>query len=81
MKHNKVNMESKVPLLGDIPWLGEIFKNKMVRDEKTELVILIRPIVAGGETWKDEIRKSSELLQKWYPDSSENNQEDHNNNI
>lgn len=72
MKHNKINKESKVPLLGDIPWLGELFKNKLYRDEKTELVILLRPIVAGSETWKEEIKKSSDLLQKWYPDKNSN---------
>jgi len=23
--------------------------------------------VAGGETWKNELRRSNELLEKWYP--------------
>ncbi len=68
MRHEKGNLESKIPLLGDIPWLGELFKNKTYYDRKTELVILLRPVVVGGETWKEEIKKSSDLLQKWYPE-------------
>lgn len=67
MTHKKGDLESKIPLLGDIPWLGELFTNKSVYDKKSELVILLRPIVSGGDTWKDELKKSYDLLQKWYP--------------
>ncbi|MGH8710502.1 MAG: type IV pilus secretin PilQ, partial [Burkholderiales bacterium] len=34
---------NKVPLLGDIPYLGVLFKNTSVRDNKTELLIFITP--------------------------------------
>jgi len=34
---------TKVPLLGDIPFLGNIFKTTTKRDEKTELLIFITP--------------------------------------
>ena len=54
-------------LLGDIPYIGNLFKNTDKVTEKVELVILIRPIVAGGDTWKNELRRSNELLEKWYP--------------
>jgi MSHA biogenesis protein MshL len=32
-----------VPILGDIPWLGALFRNVVQTKRKTELVILIRP--------------------------------------
>jgi MSHA biogenesis protein MshL len=35
-------IEDKVPLLGDIPWLGALFKKTISKKEKRELVILIR---------------------------------------
>jgi general secretion pathway protein D len=35
--------ESKVPLLGDIPFLGWLFKTKNVTHEKTNLLILLTP--------------------------------------
>lgn len=36
---------SKVPLLGDIPWVGNLFKNKSNSVEKVELLIFITPRV------------------------------------
>jgi type IV pilus assembly protein PilQ len=37
------NTETKVPLLGDIPVLGYLFKNTAKRDNKTELLIFVTP--------------------------------------
>jgi MSHA biogenesis protein MshL len=58
----------KVPLLGDIPLLGELFTNRRNRQEKKELVILLKPTVVGVDTWRDELKRSRELLQEWFPD-------------
>ena len=35
--------EQKVPLLGDIPLLGNLFKSQVTRKEKSHLVVFIRP--------------------------------------
>ncbi len=35
--------ESKVPLLGDIPWLGRLFRQELEERKKRELVIFITP--------------------------------------
>ena len=59
---------SKVPLLGDIPLLGELFTNRRNLKEKKELVILLKPTVVGVDTWRDELKRSRELLQEWFPD-------------
>ncbi|CAG0955172.1 Secretin ExeD [Methylophilaceae bacterium] len=40
---NKVYNESKVPLLGDVPIVGELFKQKQESQTKTELLLLIKP--------------------------------------
>ncbi|AWB66492.1 type IV pilus secretin PilQ [Saccharobesus litoralis] len=40
-----VNSESKVPLLGDIPYLGRLFKNTSDFTEKKELLIFVTPRV------------------------------------
>jgi len=34
---------TKVPLLGDIPVLGFLFRNKTTKDEKTELLVFVTP--------------------------------------
>lgn len=37
------NTTTKVPLLGDIPVVGFLFKNKIAKDEKTELLVFVTP--------------------------------------
>ncbi|MGL4206659.1 MAG: type II secretion system protein GspD, partial [Aeromonadaceae bacterium] len=36
---------SKVPLLGDIPYLGELFKSTATNKNKRNLMVFIRPII------------------------------------
>jgi len=69
MKTNTVNQTSKVPLLGDIPGLGHLFRNTSKVTEKTELVILLKPTVIGVNSWQKELTRSRDLLQEWFPDS------------
>ncbi|MFL5433531.1 MAG: secretin, partial [Myxococcales bacterium] len=38
---------SKVPLLGHIPILGELFKSRSFADNKTELAIYVTPRIAS----------------------------------
>lgn len=45
MQNKKLNSESKVPLLGDIPVLGMLFKHKVSSNGKTELMIFMTPHV------------------------------------
>lgn len=65
----KVDSESKTPLLGDIPWVGELFKSKRQKTEKKELVILLKPIVIGQDTWKNQLKDARALLKQWFPES------------
>ena len=67
MKTVEKDVVSKIPFLGDIPWLGELFTNRQKVQNKTELVILVKPQIVKKNTWKQEIKKSSELIEKWYP--------------
>ncbi|UAK72728.1 pilus (MSHA type) biogenesis protein MshL [Aeromonas enteropelogenes] len=67
MKSDKQEIVSKVPLLGDIPWVGEAFTNRRESTKKVELVILLKPTVVEKETWQNELQRSADLLDKWYP--------------
>jgi len=69
MRTNKQQQVSKVPLLGDIPWLGEAFTNRKNVNAKTELVIMLKPQVVESNTWQQELQRSAELLDKWYPEA------------
>lgn len=67
MKTIDKDIVSKTPLLADIPWLGELFTNRQKVNLKTELVILVKPKIVKKNTWKQEIKQSSDLIEKWYP--------------
>ncbi|MGM0481955.1 MAG: pilus (MSHA type) biogenesis protein MshL [Pseudomonadota bacterium] len=58
----------QVPLLGDLPLIGNLFQNRSNQAQKKELVILIKPTVIGADTWRQELQRSRELLQTWFPD-------------
>lgn len=57
--------ESKTPLLGDIPIIGNLFKNKRNSEVKKELVILIKPTVVDKDTWKQQLRRSRDQMADW----------------
>ncbi len=44
------HVERKVPILGDLPWLGRIFKGTYDVKEKTELVIFLSPRIVGVDS-------------------------------
>jgi MSHA biogenesis protein MshL len=67
MRTNKEQQVSKVPWLGDIPGLGELFTNKKDVTSKTELVIMLKPQVVNADTWQQQLQRSEQLLEKWYP--------------
>lgn len=67
MQSQESEQNTKVPLLGDIPFLGELFKNRSTSTTKSELVILLRPVVVNDSTWQHELQRSRSLLDKWYP--------------
>ncbi|MCG9640657.1 pilus (MSHA type) biogenesis protein MshL [Photobacterium sp. ZSDE20] len=68
MKSNTSDVTSKVPFLGDIPALGHLFRNTNQLTQKTELVILLKPTIVGVNTWQNELERSRDLLQEWFPD-------------
>jgi type IV pilus assembly protein PilQ len=44
-RRSKSIIQQKVPLLGDLPIVGEIFSSKQISDSANRLIILIEPIV------------------------------------
>ena len=63
-----IDLDSKTPLLGDIPFLGELFRSKSQTMRKTELVIMLKPIVVGQDTWKSQLHDARQLLKDWFPE-------------
>ena len=57
--------ESKTPLVGDIPLLGNLFKSKRQTETKKELVILLKPTVVDTQTWKAQLQRSRDQMADW----------------
>ena len=49
MKDEYADGQSKVPLLGDIPYLGNLFKSQERSRKKTNLMVFLRPIVMRNQ--------------------------------
>jgi MSHA biogenesis protein MshL len=61
---SKINYQT--PVLGSIPLLGNLFKSKQTTRSKTELVILLKPIVVGddNEAWKPVVKSAIDHAKK-----------------
>jgi general secretion pathway protein D len=44
----KADSETKIPVLGDIPLIGNLFKRKTKTDTKTELIIMLTPTIINN---------------------------------
>ena len=60
--------ESRTPVLGAIPILGQLFTSKNKVERKKELVILLKPTVVGNGVWQQQLQQSAELITDWYPE-------------
>ncbi|MFQ5950393.1 MAG: secretin N-terminal domain-containing protein, partial [Nitrospiria bacterium] len=56
IRDNAVTTERKIPLLGDIPLLGWLFKTQTKRFEKTNLMIFLTPHIVKEQSDLDDIR-------------------------
>ncbi|SMY36816.1 Type II secretion system protein D precursor [Photobacterium malacitanum] len=68
MKTAMTDQVAKVPLLGDIPVVGNLFRNINKVKQKTELVILLKPTVISDQTWQQQIERSRTLVNEWFPE-------------
>ena len=75
IKEKKGVEETKVPFLGDIPFLGHLFKNKRNTLTRDELIVFIRPTVlrndaeavAAARRRSEVLKMGEELgLDKWF---------------
>ncbi len=65
MKEASTDENSSVPLLGDIPIVGNLFKQRKIVRVKRELVILLKPtIVNAAGDWGDEVKDVQERIKK-----------------
>lgn len=58
IQNRSSDTNASVPFLSELPFIGELFKQKGEESEKTELVILIRPTVTDRRVFNDDIKSS-----------------------
>jgi MSHA biogenesis protein MshL len=57
--------DASAPVLGDIPVLGNLFKHKKQRSVKSELVILLKPVVVNSsEEWSGTLEKTGSDIRR-----------------
>jgi len=65
MQTRQQDEESGVPVLSDIPVLGYLFKHTRKAKRKSELVILLKPVVVdSADVWGDQVQRSSKTIRK-----------------
>lgn len=60
---------SGIPWISRIPWLGRLFKHSLINNTRTELVILLRPIVVEADSWDGELKTTSGRLDEVWKSS------------
>jgi general secretion pathway protein D len=73
MQENDEETVTKMPILGDIPLLGWLFKTKNVSKNKTNLIVFLSPHVADGP---EKLAKITEEKQKEFAEANQQFAED-----
>jgi MSHA biogenesis protein MshL len=59
MQETTNDQDAKTPFLGDLPGVGKLFNHKKQTSVKSELVILLKPVVVqSSDEWNDQLLKS-----------------------
>lgn len=58
IRNSKTNDEKKVPILGEIPVIGRIFRTTIESEEDTETVLLITPRIFNNPAETEKVRKT-----------------------
>ncbi|MDZ7661739.1 pilus (MSHA type) biogenesis protein MshL [Thiohalophilus sp.] len=65
MQDSVSDEDASIPVLGDLPLIGGLFRHTREVTRKSELVILLKPVlVEGDQTWSDAVRSSQDRINK-----------------
>ena len=64
MRQTQNDVRSQVPVAGDVPILGNLFRNRSEGVSKSELVILLKTsVIHGDNSWQQQAQEVSDRLQ------------------
>ena len=65
MQNRTANDDANVPGVSDVPFLGSLFGQKRNINSRSELVILLKPVVVNSrQTWSSYIKQSQQRIQR-----------------
>ncbi len=62
MQNTAIDDTAKTPGVGNVPLFGHLFRQKLQRSGKSELIILLKPIIADDAAWRNDIQSSKENM-------------------
>ncbi len=62
MQNTAIDDTAKTPGVGNVPLFGHLFRQKQQRSGKSELVILLKPIIADDAAWRNAIQNSKDNM-------------------
>ena len=65
IRHNTSDTQGQIPLLGDIPYLGALFRDTSQSDNSTELIIVITPHIIKNQNDANELTQSYRKKLGW----------------
>jgi len=76
MKNTVRDEEARTPLFGDVPVVGNMFRHNRSVASKSELVILLRPVVINSnQQWNGQLRNTADSFRNLRTDTGQTRQE------
>ncbi|HJE03340.1 MAG TPA: type II and III secretion system protein, partial [Aliarcobacter thereius] len=76
IENKNENLEDKVPFLGDIPFIGALFRNQYTKNKKSNLVVIVTPYIVpkdeGVSFIREKLSKLKDIEDKFLAQSLEN---------
>lgn len=64
MQNKTSELKEGIPVLKDLPLLGQVFRHTVQAVKKSELVILLRPVVVNNNTWTERLNNTLDRFRK-----------------
>ncbi len=65
IQKNRSAFERKVPYLGDIPFLGRLFRSDGISEERTELIVVLTPQIVRDDADIDRVNSEEYARMSW----------------
>jgi len=63
MQDSTQRLKEGLPILKDLPVIGNVFGHTVEKTKKSELIILLRPVVTADNVWTDAVSDSCDRIQ------------------